>query len=123
MGTGPKVPGDMRVNDQLALVGPATPPDVQLTRRQRFALEFIAHRPVSSEELGAALHQYRQGEGKRGHDAAARCQFCQMEGAAMGKRLREDGLVRFARSLGVWYLVEDGRPKSVSSPQSDEIPY
>lgn len=106
------------MSDQLALVGPATPPDLHLTKRQRFALEFIAHRPVSSEELGAALHEYRGT-----HRAEQPCRWCQPEGAAMGSRLREDGLVRFARKLGVWYLEENGRPKPVNGAQTDEIPY
>lgn len=106
--------------DQLALVGPATPPDLHLTKRQRFALEFIARRPVSSEELGAALHEYRGS-----HPAQRPCRWCQGEGAGMGSRLREDGLVRFARNLKVWYLVEAGRPEkaSESDSQTDAIPY
>lgn len=111
------------MSDQLALVGPATPPDLHLTRRQRFALEFVAHRPVSSEELGAALHAYRQAEGKGGHSVQTTCHWCRPEGAAMGARLRELKLVRFARKLGVWYLEEDGRPKAAGGAQSDEIPY
>lgn len=111
--------------DQLALVGPATPPGLRLTPRQRFALEFIAHRPVSSEELGAALHEWTLREGKgRGHLATSRCDFCSSTGAEMGNRLRQDGLVRFARSLGVWYLVERGKPyEPVSGSQTDEIPF
>jgi hypothetical protein len=117
--------------EQLALVGAATPPNLHLTRRQRFALEFIHHRPVSSEELGAALHQYRKGEGGKGHDATERCDFCQVEGAGMGARLREFGLVRYARNLEVWYCVEDGRPgaeparqpEGTYDPASQEIPF
>lgn len=110
------------MTDQLALVGPATPPDLKLTKRQRFALEFIAQKPVSSEELGAALHEYRDA-----HPATKTCRWCEAEGASMGSRLRQDGLVRFARNLKVWYLVEKGRPErsvaDAQSAQSDEIPF
>jgi hypothetical protein len=112
------------MNDQLALAGPATPPNLHLTRRQRFALEFIAQRPCSSEELGAALHAYRLGEGKGGHLIETTCRWCQPEGAAMGARLREFKLVRFARNLKVWYLEENGRPQDADkSAQTDEIPF
>lgn len=111
---------------QLSLVGPATPPELKLSKRQRFALEFIARRPVSSEELGAALHEYR-----RAHVAQKACRWCQAEGAEMGQRLRQDHLVRFARRLKVWYLVENGRPEAVAStsdpdsydPACAEIPF
>jgi hypothetical protein len=114
------------VSDQLSLVGPATPPNLRLTRRQRFALEFIARRPVSSDELGAALHEYRGT-----HAAQRTCHWCKPEGAGMGSRLRELGLVRFARNLGVWYLVEQGRPEAPAvvevegtyDPAAAEIPY
>ena len=41
----------------------------------------------------------------------------------MGSRLREDGLVRFARHLKVWYLVEQGRPKRTPTFPLDDIPY
>lgn len=116
------------MNDQLALVGPATPPCLKLTPRQRFALEFISRRPVSSEELGAALHEWTMREGKgRGHIAQMRCDFCQTTGAEMGNRLRREGLMRFARNLGVWYLVEQGRPadapKAIRSAQAEVIPF
>jgi hypothetical protein len=111
------------VSDQLALVGPATPPDLKLTARQRFALELIAEKPCSSEELGAALHEYRLLEGGRGHGRDSRCTWCKAEGASLGSRLRKDGLVKFARTLGVWYLSEDGRPKVAREPQSDDIPF
>lgn len=106
------------VSDQLALVGPATPPDLKLTARQRFALEFIAQKPCSSEELGAALHEYRGT-----HAATTLCRWCQPEGAGMGSRLRDDGLVKFRRKLGVWYLVEHGAPKPQRGSQSDDIPF
>lgn len=111
------------MTDQLALVGPATPPDLHLTKRQRFALEFIAHRPVSSEELGAALHEYRAHEGGRGHRAESRCDWCKAEGAHMGSRLREMKLVRFARYLSVWYLAEGGKPKVDRGAQTDVVPF
>ncbi len=111
------------MSDQLTFVGPATPPDLRLTKRQRFALEFVARRPVSSEELGAALHEFRMLEGGSGHRAESRCDWCKSEGANMGSRLRKDGLVRFARALGVWYLEEDGRPQPARGAQTDEIPF
>ena len=111
------------MSDQLALVGPSTPPELKLTRRQRFALEFIHRRPVSSEELGAALHEFRMMEGGRGHRAENRCDWCKPEGASMGSRLRTDGLVKFSRKLGVWYLREAGMPVPDRGAQSDVIPY
>ncbi len=114
------------MSDQLALVGPATPPELKLTKRQRFALEFVAHKPVSSEDLGAALHEYRGA-----HPVQRPCHWCKAEGSGMGSRLRELGLVKFARNLGVWYLVEQGRPaapreaagEGVYDPASSEIPF
>lgn len=112
------------MSEQLALVGPSTPPDLKLTQRQRFALELIAQKPLSSEGLGAALHEFRMLEGGRGHRAEDRCDWCKAEGAHMGDRLRRDGLVRFARHLAVWYLAEQGRPaESAESAQTDVIPF
>jgi len=111
------------MSDQLTLVGTPTPPGMKLTERQRFALEFIAHRPVSSEELGAALHEFRMLEGGRGHRAESRCDWCKPEGASMGGRLRSLGLVRFTRKLGVWYLLETGPPAPDRGAQTGEIPY
>ena len=105
--------------DQLALVGAATPPELKLTERQRFALEFIHHLPCSSKQLGAALHERRLQGGGRGHRAEKTCDFCQMEGSGMGASLREKGLVKYARSLGVWYCVEDGRPGALPAPQAE----
>lgn len=111
------------MSDQLALVGPATPPELKLTRRQRFALELIAQRPMSSVDLGAALHEYRQQNGGRGHGATSTCAWCDAEGAHMGATLRKHGLVRYARNLGVWYVAEDGRPKADRGTQTDTIPF
>ena len=111
------------MSDQLALIGLATPPDLKLTKRQRFALELIARKPLSSEELGAALHEYRMQDGGRGHRAENRCRWCKAEGAHMGAALRRDGLVRFARALAVWYLEENGRPRASSEAQTDDIPF
>lgn len=102
----------------MALVGPATPPDLKLTKRQRFAFELISRKPLSSEDLGAALHEYRGS-----HPFQRPCQFCRPEGAGMGSTLREKGLVRFARNLKVWYSLETGRPKPDRGAQTDEIPY
>ena len=111
------------MSDQLSLVGPATPPDLHLTKRQRFALELIAHKPISSEELGASLHEYRMRGGGRGHTAQTRCDWCKSEGAHMGSTLRKHGLVRFARNLTVLYLEEKCRPKGDRGSQTDEIPF
>lgn len=102
------------MSDQLALVGPATPPDLKLTKRQRFAFELLARVPLSSEGLGAALHEYRGV-----HPATKSCRWCQPEGAGMGARLRELGLVRLARNLSVWYLVEQGRPEASPAPTAE----
>jgi len=111
------------VSDQLALVGTPTPPDLRLTKRQRFALELIARLPLSSESLGAALHERRRAEGGKGHSATTTCQFCKSEGAHMGATLRKKGLVRFARNLAVWYAEENGRPRPDRGAQTDEIPF
>ena len=111
--------------DQLSFAetGAATPPELKLTRRQRFALELITHTPLSSENLGAALHEYRMKEGGKGHDARRPCQFCRAEGAHMGDALRKKKLVRFARNLAVWYSEDKGRPKTARELATTDIPF
>ena len=113
---------------QLSLSGPSTPPDLKLRPRQRFALEILFETPLSSEELGARLHERRQAEGGRGHLRHTRCDWCKPEGAGMGNRLRELGLVRFSRKLDLWYTLEKGmpdkpKPEIDRGAQTDEIPF
>jgi hypothetical protein len=69
--------------------------DPSLTPRQRFALAFVkATGIVQADELGAALHEYRQQEGGRGHRADTRCRFCPDEGRDMAAALERKGLVK-----------------------------
>jgi hypothetical protein len=109
----------MKKERQLTIsgTGVAVPPGLYLTPRQRLVLDLIAERPRSSEEIGAHVHASRGA-----HRASARCEWCRSEGAALGSRLREHGLVRFARKLGVWYLVETGLPRRQGAPD-DDIPF
>lgn len=110
--------------------GVATPPELRLTRRQRFALEIVAEKePVGEEELGAYLHELRAIEEKgSGHDHLSVCRFCRQEGRAMLVRLREFGLVRQSRKLGGWRLesssvrelLKRGAPYD---PDEAEIPF
>ena len=97
------------MTQQLDLTGqPAlVAPDVRLTHRQRMALEYIGHHaPVSSDELGALLHEDRRARGGRGHSSDERCEWCPDEGKQMGAALRLKGLVRFRRGDGGgWYLA------------------
>lgn len=110
---------------QMALdgTGVPTPPDVKLTKRQRFALELIGRLGyVSSEQLGSALHEYRSA-----HRATTACTFCRPEGAAMGASLREKGLVRLKRAKG-WYVVGEKPPAvpvpaGAYDPSTAPIPY
>ena len=41
----------------------------------------------------------------------------------MGARLRELGLVRYSRKVGVWYLADGEKPKAPQGAQGDEIPF
>lgn len=92
------------MTDQLALDGVPTDPAIRLTQRQRYALEHIgAHAPVPSDELGALLHELRDTEARTHHLRDERCTFCKGEGAGMGGRLRDLGLVRFRKGAG-WYV-------------------
>jgi hypothetical protein len=109
------------VTDQPALFGVSIPPGLRLGPNQHLVLEMLAERPCSSEELGAAIHARR-------HDQPEHfCDFCAGEGASVASSLRSHRLVKHARKLGVWYLVEKGRPnerpKRTSSAQTDVIPF
>ncbi len=87
---------------QLALI----PKPVKLTERQQAALDFIvANQPVTSEELGAFLHEIRMQTGGRGHDREARCRYCSGEGAQTARALRRHKLVVQKRQLG-WCTPE-----------------
>ena len=107
------------MSDQGALFGIKVPPDVKLTEKQWFALEMIATKPVSSSDLGVALHRRR---GCSYCQPDRPCAFAAPEGADMGAALRSKGLVRYTRKLGVWYLVESGMPKRRTSAQTDVLP-
>lgn len=105
------------MSDQRVLFGVTVPPEVKLTERQWFALNTIASKPQSSEQLGVELHRRRGcGYCKPGTP----CQYAASEGAHMGGTLRQKGLVKFRRKgqrVGVWYLVEQGAPRSSAGPQ------
>lgn len=98
-------------NDALA------PPEAKLTQRQRIALEYIGHhQPVSSDELGAMLHEERRARGLKGHSSDERCEYCTDEGRSMGAALRQKGLVRFRRHEGGgWYI-----PSAKTDGKDDE---
>lgn len=109
---------------QLSIEGTGipTPPETRLTKRQRFALELIGQLGyMTSEELGASLHEYRGA-----HPATRTCTFCRPEGAHMGASLREKGLVRMKRDRG-WYVVglEAPRPSGPSAQlgPDDDLPF
>lgn len=91
-----------------------TPPDLNLTPRQRRALELIAERqPFPSADLGAALSGFPLSEWNAAN------------GAALGNRLRELGLVRFSRKRGGWVLKDwkDTGSSAGPSAQGGEIPF
>lgn len=104
--------------EQVALFGISVPPEVKLTERQWFALETIANLKPSSEKLGLELHRRRGCTYCKGDKA---CQYASGEGAQVGSRLRELGLVRFRRKGdGFWYLVVAAE---LPPPDPDDIPY
>ncbi len=110
--------------------GTPTPPEVRLTVRQRFALEIIAEKePISSERLGAYLHELRAVEEKGyGHGYEDVCRFCKQEGEGMGARLRSLDLVRFSTKAHGWRLAtSDVRrllvPGGSYDPSTAEIPF
>ncbi len=76
-----------------------------LTDRQQLALEFIsANQPVSSDELGAVLHEDRKQRGGKGHDRDTRCDWCATEGNVVAASLRAKGLVVRKKTVG-WCLT------------------
>jgi hypothetical protein len=110
--------------------GTPTPPGVALTRRQRFALEIVAEKePISSERLGAYLHELRAvEESGNGHGHEDVCRFCRQEGRGMGERLRELDLVRYSTKAHGWRLAtSDVRrllgPGAAYDPDTAEIPF
>lgn len=103
------------------------PEAVTLTSRQALALQFIsAHQPVSSDELGAVLHEDRMRRGGKGHGRDERCDWCQSEGAQMGNALRKRGFVVQKRTVG-WAL--EGYNYNAAAldigydPKTSEIPF
>lgn len=105
--------------NQLDLLGATpTPPDLRLTHRQRIALEYIGHHaPVSSDELGAFLHEDRRARGGKGHSSDTRCDWCHDEGRHMGAALRAKSLVRHRNGEGGgWHLT--GQASAAPSPTS-----
>jgi hypothetical protein len=82
------------------------PPGVKMTPRLRCALEHIAARqPVTNDELGARLHEFKRDGGKPwGHARDNRCKFCHDEGRSAGSSLRSKRLVVWKKNRG-WCLV------------------
>lgn len=107
----------------------ATCPDAdkhrRLTARQELALAFIAKTgTVSSDELGAVLHEDRRARGGRGHDRDERCDYCATEGADMGRRLRELGLVTKRRGVdGGWCAANDESQHEETSQLGEGDPW
>ena len=97
-----------------------------LTDRQQLALEHIgAHQPVSSDELGAVLHEDRMRRGGKGHDAGERCTYCSSEGRDVADVLRKRGLVVRKQTVG-WCLTgfNPERPETSGyDPTKSEIPF
>lgn len=109
---------------QLSLeqTGVPTQPETKMTKRQRFSLELIgAAGNLPSEDLGRALHdlRFRDSNEKGGHPDTRTCPFCQAEGASMGSRLRELGLVRMRKDRG-WYVP--GRERATDDPPAPRDP-
>ena len=112
------------MDEQLPLAGVGEPEPVvgvSLTHRQGLALRFIVeHGPVTSDELGAMLHDERRSRGGRGHDADERCEWCAEEGSQMGATLRAKELVRFRRGeRGGWYAPKLGEPHGPADERHD----
>lgn len=96
---------------QTNMLGDPEPDPLGLTPRQRLALDYVAANGlVSSDELGAVLHEERMLRGGRGHDRDVRCDYCGDEGADMGRALERRELVRRRRAdnrrglEGGWHL-------------------
>lgn len=116
------------MDEQLDLEGGAHPHGVPLTRRQDLAYAFVReHGPVTSDELGAFLHEVRLGNGGSGHAMGVRCDYCTSEGADMGGVLRQKGLVERRRGverLLVWVAADAPRHgKKESSQLSNDDPF
>ena len=118
------------MTDQLSLdgTGTPTPPELRLTTRQRYALEIVSERePISSERLGAYLHELRALEEKgSGHDHESVCRFCRQEGRSMGDRLREFGLVAYSTKYHGWRLATSKLRRFANAdydPATSEIPF
>ncbi len=103
-----------------------TPAPVKLTGRQQLALDYITtHQPVTSEQLGAILHEDRRERGGRGHHRDERCAYCHDEGSQMGRALRAKRLVVRKRGLG-WCLPDYKPVPHVDSgydPSTAPIPF
>lgn len=98
---------------------------VTLTDRQALALQFIsAHQPVSSDELGAVLHEDRKLRGGKGHDRDTRCEWCVTEGNVVAASLRAKGLVIRKKTVG-WCLTgyTPARNTDAYDPTKSEIPF
>lgn len=112
-------------DEQLDLAGGSSPHGVDLTPRQRVALAFVReHGPVTSDELGAVLHELRLHNGGRGHDRDGRCAYCREEGADMGGVLRGKGLVERRRGperLLVWVAAGSAVRSADSADRSAQL--
>ena len=105
---------------QGALFGVTVPPGLKLGARQMLALERLAEKPLTSEEIGVAVHRHRSCSYCKPGEP---CQYAASEGAEVASSLRRHGLTKFSRKRRVWYLVERGLPPERQSSQSDQIPY
>lgn len=77
-----------------------------LTDRQQRALEYVGkQQPVSSDELGAFLHEDRMRRGGKGHGRDERCEYCAGEGREMGEALKRHGRVVRKKTIG-WVLPD-----------------
>lgn len=119
----------MTPDEQLDLAGGAHPHGVKLTRRQDVAYAYVRdHGPVTSDELGALLHELRMLAGHRGHDSDSRCEYCREEGADMGGVLLAKGLVerrRGAEGLLTWRVADrtaDSADRTASAQLPDDAP-
>lgn len=91
-----------------AAPAPAAPAPRPLTDRQEAALAFIAAAGddgLSSDDLGAHVHQWNRDQGRRGHDSDTRCTWCGSTGKELGAALRARGLV-YQQGHRHWTLVE-----------------
>ena len=104
---------------QGSLFGLTVPPGLKLGARQMLALESLAERPLSSEQIGIAIHARRRCDYCKPERP---CQFVSVEGAEVGASLRKHGLTKFSRKRGVWYLVETGLPPDQAA-HGQQIPF